>query len=68
MQLAGEKVEQVEVAAVEEQVDEAQHGSGTHHLPRQVGQPNHGLNHPHCHQVQPWESGDHGVPLEGEGG
>lgn len=63
MQFADEQVEHVKVAAVEQQVDEAQHGRGTHHLVRQAGEPHHGLDDAHGDEVQARQSGDHWVPL-----
>ncbi len=63
VQFAEEQIEQVEVAAVEQQVDEAQHGRGTHHRAGQVGKPHHGLDDSHGNKVKARESGDHGVPL-----
>lgn len=68
MQFAGEQIEQVEVATVEEQVDEAQHGRGAHHLAREVREPHHGLDDPHGDEVKAWEGGDHWVPLHHIGG
>lgn len=63
VQLADEQVEQVEVAAVEEQVDEAKHSRGAHHRPCQIGQPHYGLDNPYGDQVEAWQCGDHWVPL-----
>lgn len=63
MQLAEEQIDQVKVAAVEEQVDEAQHGRGTHHFACQFSEPNHRLDDTHRDKVKTWESGDHWVPL-----
>lgn len=63
VQLADEQVDQVEVAAVEEQVDEAQHGRGAHHVARQVGEPHHRLDDAHRDQVQTRGGSDHRVPL-----
>ena len=64
VQFADEQVEQVKDAAVEEQVDEAQHGRGTHHLACEVSEPHHRLNDSHRDQVEAWEGRDHGVPLK----
>lgn len=66
VQLADEQIEEVEVAAVEEQVDEAKHGRGAHHRPRQVGQPHHGLDDPHGDQVEARQRGDHRIPLRNQ--
>lgn len=63
VQFADEQVEQVKVAAVEQQVDEAQHGRGAHHLACQAGEPHDGLDDPHGDEVKAWEGGDHWVPL-----
>lgn len=63
VKLADEQVEQVEVAAVEEQVDEAKHGSGAHHCPRQIREPHNRLDDPYGDQVKAWQCGDHWVPL-----
>lgn len=60
---AGEQIEQVEVPAVEEQVDEAQHGGGAHHLACQVSEPHHRLDDAHRCEVKAWQGGDHWVPL-----
>lgn len=63
VQLAEEQIDQVQVATVEEQVDEAQHGRGAHHLACQLGEPHHRLDDSHWDKVKAWESGDHRVPL-----
>lgn len=63
VQLADEQVDQIKVATVEQQVDEAQHGCRTNHLACQVSEPNHGLDDSHRGEVQAWERGDHWVPL-----
>lgn len=66
VKLTDEQIQQVKVSTVEEQVDEAQHGRGTHHLTCEVGQPHHRLDDSHRDEVQTWECGDHGVPLQQE--
>lgn len=63
MQFADEQIEQVEVAAVEQQVDEAQHGRGTHHCACQVCKPHHRFDDSNRDKVKAWEGGDHWVPL-----
>lgn len=63
VQLADEQIEQIKVAAVEEQVDEAQHGRGAHHRACQVSEPHHGLDDSHGDKVEAWQSGDHWIPL-----
>lgn len=63
VQFADEQIEQVEVAAVEQQVDEAQHGCGTHHRACQVCKPHHGFDDSNRDKVKAWEGGDHWVPL-----
>lgn len=63
VQLAEQEIDQVKVAAVEEQIDEAQHGRGTHHLACQVSEPNKRLDDSHRDEVKAWESGDHWIPL-----
>lgn len=65
VQLADEQIEQVKVAAVEEQVDEAQHGRGAHHLACEVSEPHYGLDDSHGDEVKAREGGDHWVPLQG---
>lgn len=59
VQLADEHVQQVEVAALEEQVDEAKHVVGALHLLPRVGQPQHGLDDPHRDQVEARQRGNH---------
>lgn len=66
VQFADKQIEQVKVAAVEQQVDEAQHGCGTHHCACQVSEPHHGLDDSHRDQVKAWEGGDHWVPLHND--
>lgn len=66
MQFADKQIEQVKVATVEQQVDEAQHGCGTHHGACQVSEPHHRLDDTHRDQVQAWKGGDHRVPLQND--
>lgn len=63
VEFAEKQIEQVKVATVEEQIDEAQHGCRTHHTACQTAEPNHRLDDTHGEQIKTWEGRDHRVPL-----
>lgn len=66
VEFADKQIEQVKVAAVEQQIDEAQHGCWTHHTAWQTAEPNHRLDDTHGDQVKTWQGRDHRVPLQND--
>lgn len=64
VEFADKQIEQVKVATVEQQIDEAQHSCGTHHVACQTAEPNHRLDDTHGEQIKTWKGRDHWVPLQ----